>query len=72
MTNKEKIDTLEYFTRGHYSSEQYYAYGLCNYFVLLRKPEADLEFLDELEDASDLSDYARDVVRYMFAERIHD
>ena len=72
MTITEKIDALEYFTRGHYSSQQFHANGLVDYFKLLRKRTSDRKFLKELKNANDISNYARDVLRHKFQEHIYD
>jgi len=72
MSNDEKINALESFSRGHYSSEQFYANGICDYFFLLRNPKTNLDFLNDLESISDLFDYAKNVIRIIHQERIYD
>jgi hypothetical protein len=72
MTIKDKIDELEYFTRGHYSSQQFHANGLVDYFKLLRSRKVDRKFLKELKTSNDIFNYAKDVVRHNFQEHIYE
>ena len=70
MIELTKIDILESFTRGHYSTEQFYANGLVEYFRQLRSGEETLPDLQSMDtpDIYVLSFRIRD----RFQERIHD
>ena len=72
MTTEDKIDALEHFTRSLYAPYQYYGYGIVDYFKMLRKEDADNEFLSDMNNMSSLGDYALYVLRPMFKNTFYD
>ena len=69
ITQQDKINSIEYFTRTHYAAYQFVDCGLVEYFAMLRRGEND-EFLDKLHTYADLMEYSY-VVRDTHQEYIN-
>ena len=69
MTNDDKINALEYFTKRHFATHQLVDYGLVDYFSMLRRNE-NAEFLDNLNTHEDLMEYSS-VVRDTHQQRVY-
>jgi len=57
ISTEDKINSLEYFTRIHFSSYQFVECGLLEYFAMLRRGD-NTEFLDLLHSMDDLMAYS--------------
>ena len=69
MTTEDKINSLEYFCKIHFTSYQLVECGLLEYFRMLRNNE-NSEFLNELHTTSDLKEYSY-VVRDTHQKKIN-